>query len=127
MPEVKIVDISFLFRGYNHNHKRMAMDEPIGQNILSKFSSKEIIALAWTENDFRHITNSKHDIVKPSDAAGLKMRTMENKVYTDGYRTFGILPTPMAFPELFGALQQGTVDRQENLIPVILARKFLRV
>jgi len=52
---------------------------------------------------------------------------MENKVHMDGYRTFGILPTPMAFPELFGALQQGTVDGQENPIPVILSSKFSQV
>ena len=55
------------------------------------------------------------------------MRTMENKVHMDGYRAFGILPTPMAFPEVFGALQQGTVDGQENPIPVILASKFSQV
>ena len=73
------------------------------------------------------MTNSKRAIVKPADAAGLKMRTMENKVHMDGYRTFGILPTPMAFPELFGALQQGTVDGQENPIPVILSSKFAQV
>lgn len=125
VPEVKIVDIPFLFRDYDHARK--VMDGPIGQNILTKFPSKGIIALAWTENGFRHMTNSKRDIVKPTDAAGLKMRTMENKVHMDGYRTFGILPTPMAFPELFGALQQGTVDGQENPIPVILASKFSQV
>ena len=125
VPEVKIVDIPFLFRDYDHARK--VMDGPIGQDILSKFPSKGIIALGWTENGFRHMTNSKRDIVKPSDAAGLKMRTMENKVHMDGYRTFGILPTPMAFPELFGALQQGTVDGQENPIPVILASKFSQV
>jgi TRAP-type C4-dicarboxylate transport system substrate-binding protein len=55
------------------------------------------------------------------------MRTMENKVHMDGYRAFGIQPTPMAFPEVFGALQQGTVDGQENPIPVILASKFSQV
>jgi TRAP-type transport system periplasmic protein len=125
VPEVKIVDIPFLFRDYDHARK--VMDGPIGQDILSKFPSKGLIALAWTENGFRHMTNSKRDIVKPADAAGLKMRTMENKVHMDGYRTFGILPTPMAFPELFGALQQGTVDGQENPIPVILASKFAQV
>lgn len=125
VPEVKIVDIPFLFRDYDHARK--VMDGPIGQDILSKFPSKGIIALAWTENGFRHMTNSKRDIVKPSDTAGLKMRTMENKVHMDGYRTFGILPTPMAFPELFGALQQGTVDGQENPIPVILSSKFSQV
>ena len=125
VPEVKIVDIPFLFRDYDHARK--VMDGPIGQDILAKFPSKGIIALGWTENGFRHMTNSKRDIVKPTDAAGLKMRTMENKVHMDGYRTFGILPTPMAFPELFGALQQGTVDGQENPIPVILASKFSQV
>jgi len=125
VPEVKIVDIPFLFRDYDHARK--VMDGPIGQDILSKFPSKGIIALGWTENGFRHMTNNKRDIVKPSDAAGLKMRTMENKVHMDGYRTFGILPTPMAFPELFGALQQGTVDGQENPIPVILSSKFSQV
>jgi tripartite ATP-independent transporter DctP family solute receptor len=125
VPEVKIVDIPFLFRDYAHARK--VMDGPIGQDILTKFPSKGIIALGWTENGFRHMTNSKREIVKPADAAGLKMRTMENKVHMDGYRTFGILPTPMAFPELFGALQQGTVDGQENPIPVILASKFAQV
>ena len=125
VPEVKIVDIPFLFRDYDHARK--VMDGPIGQDILSKFPSKGIIALGWTENGFRHMTNNKRPIVKPADASGLKMRTLENKVHMDGYRTFGILPTPMAFPELFGALQQGTVDGQENPIPVILASKFSQV
>ena len=125
VPEVKIVDIPFLFRDYDHARK--VMDGPIGQDILKKFPAKGIIALGWTENGFRHMTNNKRDIVKPADAAGLKMRTMENKVHMDGYKTFGILPTPMAFPELFGALQQGTVDGQENPIPVILASKFAQV
>jgi tripartite ATP-independent transporter DctP family solute receptor len=125
VPEVKIVDIPFLFRDYDHARK--VMDGPIGQDILTKFPSKGLVALAWTENGFRHMTNSKHAIVKPADAAGLKMRTMENKVHMDGYKAFGIQPTPMAFPEVFGALQQGTVDGQENPIPVILASKFSQV
>ena len=125
VPEVKIVDIPFLFRDYNH--ARRVLDGPIGQDILTKFPSKGLIALSWTENGFRHMTNNKHAIVKPADAAGLKMRTMENKVHMEGYRAFGIQPTPMAFPEVFGALQQGTVDGQENPIPVILASKFSQV
>ena len=73
------------------------------------------------------MTNSKRAINTPDDTKGLKMRTMENRVHMDGYKTFGILPTPMAFPELFGALQQGTVDGQENPIPVILSSKFSQV
>ncbi|WP_280156410.1 TRAP transporter substrate-binding protein [Piscinibacter sp. XHJ-5] len=125
VPEVKVVDIPFLFRDYDHARK--VMDGPIGQDLLKKMQGKGLIGLAWTENGFRHMTNNKRPIVQASDAAGLKVRTMENKVHMDGYRTFGLLPTPMAFPELFGALQQGTVDGQENPIPVILSSKFSQV
>ena len=125
VPETKIFDIPFLFRDYDHARK--VMDGKIGQDVLMAMRSKGLIGLAWGENGFRHMTNSKRPINQATDAAGLKMRTMENKVHMAGYKTFGILPTPMAFPELFTALQQGTVDGQENPIPVILASKFSQV
>lgn len=125
VPEVRIVDIPFLFRDYDHARK--VMDGPIGQDLQKKMAAKGLINLAWTENGFRHMTNNKRPLNNAEDAAGLKMRTMENKVHMDGYKTFGILPTPMPFPELFTALQQGTVDGQENPIPVILASKFSQV
>lgn len=125
VPEVKIVDIPFLFRDYDHARK--VMDGQVGQDLLKAMQAKGLIGMAWTENGFRHMTNSKRPIRSADDARGLKMRTMENKVHMDGYKTFGILPTPMPFPELFTALQQGTVDGQENPIPVILASKFSQV
>jgi len=125
VPETRIVDIPFLFRDYDHARK--VMDGQVGQDLLAKMRAKGLIGLAWTENGFRHMTNNKRPIVTAQDAAGLKMRTMENKVHMEGYKTFGILPTPMAFPELFTALQQGTVDGQENPIPVILSAKFAQV
>ena len=125
VPEVKIFDIPFLFRDYDHARK--VLDGKIGQDILKKFESKGLVGLTWAENGFRHMTNNKHEIKTPADTAGLKMRTMENKVHMEGYKAFGILPTPMAFTELFTALQQGTVDGQENPIPVILAAKFSQV
>jgi TRAP-type transport system periplasmic protein len=125
VPEVRILDLPFLFRDYEHARK--TLDGAIGNDLLGKFTSKGLVALAWTENGFRHMTNNKRPINRPADAVGLKMRTMENKVHIEGYRAFGIQPTPMAFPEVFGALQQGTVDGQENPIPVILASKFSQV
>ncbi len=125
VPEVKIVDIPFLFRDYAHARK--VMDGEFGQDLLKKITAKGIVGLAWTENGFRHMTNSKRAIVQATDASGLKMRTMENKVHMEGYKTFGILPTPMAWPEVFTALQQGTVDGQENPIPVILSAKLSQV
>jgi tripartite ATP-independent transporter DctP family solute receptor len=125
VPEVGIVDIPFLFRDYAH--ARAVLDGPIGQDILSKFPAKGIIALAWTENGFRHLTNSKRAVVKPDDVKGLKVRTMQNPVHIQAFQSIGVQPTPMAFSELFTALQQGVVDGQENPIPVILSAKFSQV
>lgn len=125
VPETKILDVPFLFR--DKAHARAVLDGPIGQEMLGKFDAKGFKALAWAENGFRHMTNSKRDVKAPEDLKGLKMRTMENPVHIAAYKGFGIITTPMAFPEVFTALQQGTVDGQENPLSVIISAKFDQV
>ena len=125
VPETKILDIPFLFR--DKAHARAVLDGPIGQELLAKFDAKGFKALAWAENGMRHMTNSKRSINGPEDVKGLKMRTMENPVHVAAYKGLGIVTTPMAFPEVFTALQQGTVDGQENPLSVIMASKFDQV
>ncbi|MGK6306913.1 TRAP transporter substrate-binding protein [Variovorax sp. DT-64] len=125
VPETKILDVPFLFR--DKAHARAVLDGPIGQELLTKFDAKGFKALAWAENGFRHMTNSKRDVKAPEDLKGLKMRTMENPVHIAAYKGLGIITTPMAFPEVFTALQQGTVDGQENPLSVIMAAKFSQV
>ena len=125
VPDAKILDVPFLFR--DKAHARAVLDGPIGQELLTKFDAKGFKALAWAENGFRHMTNSKRDVKEPADLKGLKMRTMENPVHIAAYKGLGIITTPMAFPEVFTALQQGTVDGQENPLSVIMASKFDQV
>ena len=125
VPDAKILDVPFLFR--DKAHARAVLDGPIGQDLLTKFDAKGFKALAWAENGFRHMTNSKRDVKEPADLKGLKMRTMENPVHIAAYKGLGIITTPMAFPEVFTALQQGTVDGQENPLPVIMSAKFSQV
>ncbi|MEO7939680.1 MAG: TRAP transporter substrate-binding protein [Burkholderiaceae bacterium] len=125
VPETKILDIPFLFRDKAHAHA--VLDGPIGQDMLKLFEPKGFKALAWAENGVRHMTNSKRSVQTPEDLKGLKMRTMENPIHIAAYKGFGIVPTPMAFPEVFTALQQGTVDGQENPLSVIMAAKFDQV
>jgi TRAP-type transport system periplasmic protein len=125
VPEARILDIPFLFR--DKAHARAVLDGPIGQDMLSKFDAKGFKALAWAENGFRHMTNSKRPVNAPEDLKGLKLRTMENPVHVAAYKGFGIITTPMAFPEVFTALQQGTVDGQENPLGVIMSAKFDQV
>jgi tripartite ATP-independent transporter DctP family solute receptor len=125
VPAARILDIPFLFR--DKAHARAVLDGPIGQEMLKEFESKGFKALAWGENGVRHMTNSKRSVNSPEDLKGLKMRTMENPVHVAAYKGFGIVTTPMAFPEVFTALQQGTVDGQENPLSVIMAAKFDQV
>jgi len=125
VPETKILDVPFLFR--DKAHARAVLDGPIGQDMLTKFDAKGYKALAWAENGVRHMTHSKRDVKTPEDLKGLKMRTMENPVHIAAYKGLGIVTTPMAFPEVFTALQQGTVDGQENPLSVIMSAKFDQV
>jgi tripartite ATP-independent transporter DctP family solute receptor len=125
VPDARILDIPFLFR--DKAHARAVLDGPIGAEMLTKFDAKGFKALAWAENGFRHMTNSKRAVNAPDDLKGLKMRTMENPVHVTAYKGLGIVTTPMAFPEVFTALQQGTVDGQENPLSVIMAAKFEQV
>jgi TRAP-type transport system periplasmic protein len=125
VPAARILDIPFLFR--DKSHARAVLDGPIGQDMLKEFEPKGFKALAWAENGVRHMTNSKRAVAAPEDLKGLKMRTMENPVHVAAYKGFGIITTPMAFPEVFTALQQGTVDGQENPLSVIMAAKFDQV
>ena len=125
VPETRILDIPFLFRDKAHAHA--VLDGPIGQELLTKFDGKGMKALAWAENGVRHMTNNRRAVNTPEDLKGLKMRTMENPVHIAAYKGFGIITTPMAFPEVFTALQQGTVDGQENPLSVIMSAKFDQV
>ncbi len=125
VPEVYVLDLPFLFRDYDH--ARTVLDGEIGQELLDKIGENDLVGLAWTENGFRHVTNSQRAVNTPEDLAGLKLRTMENRVHMEAFGDMGASPTPMAFPELFTALQQGVVDGQENPITVISASKFWEV
>jgi len=119
VEDAGVFDIPFLFRDLGH--ARRVLDGPIGQDILAQFDDVGLKALAWGEQGFRHITNNRNQISSPDDLAGLKLRTMENPIHLTAFETLGAAPTPMAWPEVIGALQQGTIDGQENPLSVIVS------
>ncbi|GHA94239.1 TRAP transporter substrate-binding protein [Modicisalibacter luteus] len=125
VPETYVLDLPFLFADYDQ--ARCVLDGEIGQDLLDQIGNNNLVGLAWTENGFRHLTNSKRDVKTPEDAAGLKIRTMENQMHMAAFKEMDVHPTPMAFPELFTALQQGTVDGQENPVSVILTSNLWEV
>ena len=125
VPRMFVVDLPFLFRDREHAYK--VLDGPIGRELLDAFSAKGIKGLAFWENGFRQITNSVRPIEKPEDLKGIKIRTMENKVHLSAFRAFGASPTPMAWSEVYTALQQKTIDAQENPIAIIYFQKIYEV
>ncbi|MCF3593384.1 TRAP transporter substrate-binding protein [Rhodobacteraceae bacterium LMO-12] len=125
VPETGVTDIPFLFRSLDH--ARRVLDGPVGQEILAKFDDAGLVAIAWGEQGFRHITNNRNPINTPEDLAGMKLRTMENPVHLQAFNALGAAPTPMAWPEVIGALQQGTIDGQENPLSVIVSVKLNEV
>lgn len=122
VPKTGVFDIPFLFRDLAHARK--VMDSDIGKQMLDEFSKRGLVALAWGEQGFRQLTNNVRPVATPADAKGLKIRTTENPIHIAAFRQLGILATPMAWPEVATALQQGTIDGQENPMSVIVSAKL---
>ena len=107
-----VLDLPYLFPTYDTAYE--VLDGEVGQYLLSEFDGTGVKALGFWENGYRCTTNSKKEIVHPEDLKGMKIRTMENKVHMATYTALGATPTAMAMGEVFSALQQGTIDGQEN-------------
>lgn len=125
-PEIQVFDLPYLFK--NSEHVYEVLDGEIGQQLKDIFYEKSgIVALSFPENGWRQVTNSKHAITKASDMDGLKIRVMEIPCHLDYWKSLGCDPTPMAWTEVYTALQQGTVDGQENPVQTIYTQKIYEV
>lgn len=122
VPQTGVFDVPFLFRDLTHARK--VLDGKIGQDMLAEFPKRGLIALAWGEQGFRHLTNNVRPVKEPADIKGLKIRTTENPIHIAAFRQLGVLATPMAWPEVATALQQGTIDGQENPLSVLVSVKI---
>ncbi|MCC8194314.1 MAG: TRAP transporter substrate-binding protein, partial [Deltaproteobacteria bacterium] len=125
VPDLLILDVPFSW----NNRKEVwdAMDGELGAFLNKKMADKGFVVLGWIENGFRNVTNNKRPIVKPEDLKGVKLRTMENPIHLAAWRALGANPTPMSYGEVFTALQQGTIDGQENPYAQIYHMKFYEV
>jgi tripartite ATP-independent transporter DctP family solute receptor len=112
-PELGFVNLPYLFESYEDVDKNYR-NGWVGEYVAKYVEPKGVIVLATGENDFRGLTNSKRPITKGADLNGLKIRVPEIPMYIDFYKSMGVLPTPMAITELTTALQQKTVDGQDN-------------
>jgi tripartite ATP-independent transporter DctP family solute receptor len=103
------------------------VDGPFGAKLLATLPEKNLIGLAFWENGFRHVTNSRRPINGAADISGLKLRVIQNPLFIETFSTLGANALPLPFPEVYTALEQKTVDGQENPTATILSSKFYEV
>jgi len=119
--------IDFPFAVSSFEQADALLDGPFGQALIAKLPEKGLMALGYWDLGFRNVTNSKRAITRPEDFEGLKLRVIPNPVFLETFKALKANPVPMAFGELYGALEAKAVDGQENPFSVILSNKFYEV
>ncbi|MER2553767.1 MAG: TRAP transporter substrate-binding protein, partial [Thauera sp.] len=125
VPEFNLIGLPFLFRDLNHAYK--VVDGPVGAKLDEAANSKGLVVLALWDNGIRHTSNNKRPIVKPEDLEGIKVRTPPDTMTLDIFKALGANPGPLAFSELYIALQQGVFDGQENPLMNVYSSKLHEV
>ncbi len=125
VKELGAFDLPFLFA--NEKEADAVLDGPAGAYFNKKLEDAGLINLAFWENGFRNLTNSKRPVAKAEDFDGVKVRVMQNNIFLDTFKTLGSNAVPMAFGEVFTALETKTIDGQENPFVTIETSKLNEV
>lgn len=122
VSEMGVLDMPFLFSSNDQAYN--VLDGAVGQELLGKLEGSSLKGLAFAERGFRNLTNNVRPVKTAADIKGLKIRVMENEVYTATFNALGVNAVPMAWSEALTALQQGTIDGQENPVNVLFSYKL---
>ncbi len=122
VPESNLFELPFLFE--NRDHFYAVLDSEIGEGLKPAFARRGFYLLGYFDVGVRHIMTVNQPIHSFDDMEGLKIRTMENPVHLDAFRAFGANPIPMAYGELYTALEQGVIDGAEAANTNYYAKKF---
>jgi len=125
VKEFGLFDFPFLFN--EEKEVYTVLDGAVGKQLLDKLNDKGLVGLCYWEVGFRHVTNSKRPVAKAEDLQGLKIRTIQNPVFVDVFNSLGANATPMAFTEVYTALETRALDGQETPYNVIYTSKFYEV
>ena len=122
VPETQVLAIPYLFADKQEAY--YVLDNTLQKELEPKFEAQGFKHLGFCELGFRHFTNNKKEVTKASDMKGLSIRVQESPIWFSLADHLGFIATPIAFNELYTALQQGTVDGQENPIASISSSTF---
>jgi len=122
VPETNLFELPFLFDGPDHFDA--VMDSRIGLSLAPAFERRGLHLLGYFDVGERHIMTTEHPVETLEDLSGLKIRTMENRLHLATFEAFGANPLPMAYGELYTALEQGVIDGAEAADPNYFAKRF---
>lgn len=125
VKEMSLIDTPFSFS--SAAQVDALLQGPFGQAVAQKLEDKGLVGLDYWETGFRNITNSRKPVATPEDVKGLKIRVMGNPLFLESFSALGTNPVPMAFGELYGALESRALDAQENPYSIVLTSKFYEV
>lgn len=125
VPETAVFDLPYLFDDIDHAHR--VEDGEVGQYLQKLYLNIGVRHLAFNDGGFRYFTTSKKPLTDAESFKGMKIRVMQSDVMIKTINAFGAKAVPMAFGELYTALQQGTVDGQENPLDLIYAQSYAEV
>jgi len=125
-PKYGVFEMPYLIRDWHHIRK-VAANAEIKRALFEPLPSKGVRVLAFWENGFRHITNNTRPIMKPEDLRGIKLRVPSGIWRVKMFKLYGANPTPLAYAEVYSALQSGVMDGQENPFPQIWSGRFHEV
>ena len=124
-PKLNALDLPYQFADAQQAYR--TLDGPVGRSLLDELSAHQIKGLAFWEIGFRSLGNNKRPINNADDIKGLKIRTTPNPSHLKAFQLLGANPQPMPFAEVFGALESGAVDGQENPPTLMLSSKMFEV
>jgi tripartite ATP-independent transporter DctP family solute receptor len=125
VKEFSLIDTPFSFA--NAQQVDTLLAGPFGKAMLQKLPEKGLVGLDYWETGFRNFTNSRRPVASADDIKGLKIRVMGNPLFLESFSALGANPVPMAFAELYGALDSKALDAQENPYSIVLTSKFFEV
>jgi TRAP-type transport system periplasmic protein len=125
VKEVQVWDLPFMFQ--NEREVYAVLDGASSKTIFAKIEPAGLVGLTWTGMGFRNLSNSKRSVTKLEDVAGLKIRVMANPVALETWKAIGANAVPMAFAEVFPALEIKALDGQENPLVHMYSNKMQEV
>ncbi len=124
-PVMAVLDIPFIFKDKAHAYR--VLDGEIGDKLYQTLEPLGLKGLAYFENGFRNMTNSRKPIVKPEDCAGLKIRVPQSNMLVATFEALKANPVPMAYGELYTAMETGAIEAQDHPISTLYAGKFYEI